>query len=103
MDLTPISHLPMRDPRQDSSLAPCTLVSHLRNLIIEAILPHLVLTVPHRLGSRTSLRPRPLHSHRTGRHTYLPVPRDLCLLGPEEVGDRETIVRPPAHPLAVED
>lgn len=100
MDLTPISHLPTRDLRQDSCLA-CLLPSRLRNHIIEVILPHLVLTAPHHLGSRTS-HLRLLLSPRTGRHIYLPGPLDRCLLGVEEVVGGETTGKPPVHPTAAE-
>lgn len=101
MDSTPISHLLTQDLRQDSCLA-CFPPSRLRNHIIEATLPHLVLTVPHHPGFRTSPRLRLLLSPRTDPHIYLPDPLDRCLLGLEEVVGGETTGKPPVHPTAVE-
>jgi hypothetical protein len=105
MDLTPTSHPRIRDPqdpRQGSCPAPYSLLNHLRKHITEAILPHLVPTVPHHLGSSTSWRLFQVRSCRTDRRTYLPAPLGLYLLGLEGVGGKETIVKPPVHPLAVE-
>jgi len=102
MDSTPTSHLLIQDPRQDSCLAPCSPPSHLRTHIIEAIIPHLVLTAPRHPGSRTSPRLRLLLSPRTGRHIYLPGPLVRCLLGLEEVVGGETTGKLPVYPTAVE-
>ena len=102
MDLTPIFHLPTQGLRQDSCLGLCSLPSHLRSHIIEAILPHLVLTVPHHPDSRISSRLPLLLSPRTGRHICLPGPLGRCLLELEEVVGGETIDKPPVHPMAVE-
>jgi len=102
--LTPTSHPPMQDPRQDLCLAPYSLLSHLGNHITEAILPRLVLTDPRRPGFRTSLRlPRPLHSCRIDQHIYLPVLLGPYLLELEEVAGRETTVKLLVHPGVVED
>jgi len=102
MGLTPTSDLlPMRDPRQDLCLAPCSLLSHPDNHTTEAILPRLVLTDPRRPGSLIRLRlPQPPHSRRIDRHIYPPGLLGLYLLELEEVAGRKTTVKLLVHPAA---
>lgn len=88
----------MRDPHLGSCQAPCYLVNHLRNHIIEVILPHPVSTVRHRLGSRTNSPLRRSRSHRIDQHIYPLVLLDLFLLVREEAVDRETTAKPLVNP-----